>query len=130
MSETEAARTQPVVLIVDDDASVRMLAGAAIQAMGMIALEAENGEEALRIVDQTQPDLIVLDIMMPGLTGFETCQRIRELPNGQHVPVLIVTGRDFGELGLEVEEVVEIRALDAVAVEPRAGVGRTVFGGC
>jgi signal transduction histidine kinase len=86
----ESESCGPLVLIVDDDQTMRMLARASVEGVGMSAVEAQSGEEALEIVDRVQPDLVVLDIMMPGIDGFETCQEIRK--RAAHVPVLIMTG--------------------------------------
>jgi len=88
MRETEF----PLVLIVDDDPMVRFLAGEALRTRGFRLVETDNGEEALRLMQELGPDLILLDVMMPGIDGFTTCSRLRVLPKGQHIPVLMMTG--------------------------------------
>lgn len=79
------------ILIVDDTPAnlgvlVETLGGA-----GYRLMVAEDGEEALAQTTQTQPDLILLDVMMPGIDGFETCRRLQAQPATQHVPVLFMT---------------------------------------
>ncbi|MCY7316767.1 MAG: DNA-binding response regulator [Rubrivivax sp.] len=81
-----------IVLLVDDVlASVGPLA-AALQADGCTVLLADSGEAALRRLDLVSPDAIVLDAAMPGLSGFDTCRRIKADPSHQHMPVIFMTG--------------------------------------
>lgn len=84
----------PLVLVVDDDAMVRFLSTEALEPRGFRVLEADNGADALKMVDDIGPDIILLDVMMPGLNGFTVCSRLRVRPNGQHIPVLMMTGLD------------------------------------
>lgn len=89
---TVTVRQQALVLIVDDDISLRMLMRASLQKVGYRVAEAEDGQQALDMFGELNPDAVLLDVMMPGLDGFETCQRLRQLPGGEHTPVLMVTG--------------------------------------
>ncbi|MDU0353087.1 EAL domain-containing protein [Paraglaciecola aquimarina] len=57
-------------------------------------IEAENGKIALTLFEQHQPALVVLDVSMPGISGFEVCQQIRQHKDGQHIPIIMVTGSD------------------------------------
>ncbi len=82
------------VLVVDDQATQRLLATVALQNGGFHVVEAASGEEALRCFSRHEVAAIVLDVMMPDLDGFEVCQRIRELPAGHHVPIMMMTARD------------------------------------
>lgn len=84
----------PLALVVDDDAVMRMLARAALEGSGWRVEEAENGQEALAAFQRLKPDVILLDVMMPGMDGFTACAALRKLPGGEHVPVLIMTGLD------------------------------------
>lgn len=87
-------RHQPVVLIIDDDPSMQLLAGEALDAAGFVPREAADGEAALALFAALRPDLVLLDVVMPGLDGFEVCARLRQLPGGADVPVMMMTGTD------------------------------------
>jgi len=93
MVDQELAET-PLVLVVDDDPMVRMLVTEALQQIGFAVEVAENGREALDFLEHCQPDVILLDVLMPEMDGFQTCLALRTLPQGKHVPVLMMTGLD------------------------------------
>ncbi|MGB1141100.1 MAG: two-component system response regulator [Halioglobus sp.] len=82
------------ILVCDDDQNVRLLTRQCLEAEGMLVVEAANGEEAVRLFTSERPDLVFLDVEMPGMTGLEACQQIRELPQGESIPIMIVTGSD------------------------------------
>ena len=84
----------PLALIVDDDAVNRLMARAALESAGWSVEEAENGREALAAFQQLHPDVVLLDIMMPEMDGFAACAALRKLPEGEHTPILIMTGLD------------------------------------
>lgn len=79
------------VLIVDDNAQNRELLAAFFQDSGLRVLEAENGERAIETVRAQNPDAVVLDIMMPRVSGFQVLEQLRSDPQTRDVPVLIVT---------------------------------------
>ncbi len=79
------------VLVVDDDAPLRTSLRRALAYEGYTVREAEDGQDALRDALSHPPDLVVLDLMMPGIDGIEVCRRLRE---GSDVPVLMLTARD------------------------------------
>ncbi|QXE90103.1 EAL domain-containing protein [Geomonas subterranea] len=83
-----------LVLVVDDDEMMRDLAVAALEQAGFFVAEAENGVIALEQFRQLQPDIVLLDVMMPEMDGFATCRALRALPAGVDVPVLMMTGLD------------------------------------
>ncbi len=85
---------QPRVLLVDDDEVNLLLTAIALRERGFDITEATGGEEALRMIAEWSPDIIVLDAMMPEPDGFETCRRLREMPGFESVPVLMLTGLD------------------------------------
>ncbi len=85
---------EPLVLVVDDDDALRALAAQALAHQGFRVLEAANGQQAIDIFREKNPDLALLDVVMPGLSGFETCARMRQTPHGGHTPILIMTTRD------------------------------------
>jgi len=82
----------PQVLVVDDEPNIRELVQVALKFHGCSVTTAATGKEALRQADAAQPDLIVLDVMLPDLDGFEVCRRLRAA--GNEVPVIFLTARD------------------------------------
>ncbi|HPF59051.1 MAG TPA: EAL domain-containing protein [Candidatus Competibacteraceae bacterium] len=85
---------QSLILVVDDDDSQRLLASVSLQQSGFSILEAANGAQAIEIFQQYQPDLVLLDVVMPGMDGFSTCTALRCLSGGRNVPIVMVTGLD------------------------------------
>ena len=86
--------TPLTVLVVDDDDIQRLMCCEALEAAGFKVLEANDGVPALEIFAAQQVDLIILDVMMLELDGFETCRRLRQMPGGEYTPVLMMTGLD------------------------------------
>ena len=80
------------VLLIDDDPVVRLLTATALTERGWHVIEASGGTEAIQEFSRERPQVIVLDAIMPAPDGFETCERLRRLPGGQHVPILMLTG--------------------------------------
>ncbi len=85
---------QPKVLLVDDDEVNLLLTSIALRERGFAITEASSGEQALQLISEMLPDVVVLDAVMPGLDGFSTCQELRHLPGFESVPVLMLTGLD------------------------------------
>ena len=95
MSEERDSPSQRAkILVADDDMNVRLLSRQCLEAEGMLVIEAADGHEALNAFVRERPDLIFLDVEMPGMTGLEVCQRIRSMPQGANIPIMIVTGSD------------------------------------
>lgn len=94
MSNTEQPRHRAKILVSDDDQNVRLLTRQCLEAEGMIVVEAADGIETLDVFVRERPDLVFLDVEMPGMTGLEVCERIRQLPQGETIPIMIVTGSD------------------------------------
>lgn len=91
-SDPGAVADERLILIVDDDPSVCRWLGAALGLEGYRVLEAANGYEALSLAESYQPDVILLDIMMPGMSGLEVLDRLRESPAAaQPAPVIIIS---------------------------------------
>ncbi|WP_127586851.1 response regulator [Paenibacillus koleovorans] len=86
--------TRGRVLIVDDDTEVRELIAMELQDRQWLTVEAKDGMEAIRLCREQRPDLVLLDVMMPGMDGFEVCRRIREQSS---VPVIFLTSRQLSE---------------------------------
>jgi DNA-binding response OmpR family regulator len=78
------------ILVVDDEARYQHLVKVNLEAAGYMVSTASNGEEALELVSSRQPELVILDVMMPRLDGFTTCERIRQFSS---VPIIILTAK-------------------------------------
>jgi len=85
---------RPKVLLVDDDEVTLMLTAEALRERGFEMTEANSGERALAMLADWMPDIIVLDAMMPGLDGFDTCRELRGSAGFENMPVLMLTGLD------------------------------------
>ncbi len=85
---------QPKVLLVDDDEVNLLLTSIALREHGFAITEAGSGEQAIRMLGEWLPDVVVLDALMPGLDGFQTCRELRALPGFESLPVLMLTGLD------------------------------------
>ena len=85
----------PAVLVVDDDEFIRDLVSSALRIAGFATVTASAGLEALGVVERDRPDLIVLDVGLPGVDGFEVCRRLRQA--GDQTPVIFLTARDAAE---------------------------------
>ena len=79
------------VMVVDDEPGIRLLVGTVVREAGHECLEAAGGHEALALFGRERPDLVVLDVMMPKMDGYEVCRRIREVD--ANVPVLFLSAR-------------------------------------
>ncbi|GAB6907060.1 GGDEF domain family protein [Desulfosarcina cetonica] len=86
-----------LALVVDDDPSLRLYMGVSLKKAGFEVLEADGGETALALFAAHRPDLVLLDVVMPDMDGFDTCKALRKLPGGRYVQVLMVTGLDDSE---------------------------------
>ncbi|GAA4243639.1 response regulator transcription factor [Dactylosporangium darangshiense] len=95
VTASQTTERQPKVLVVDDEASIRALLSATLRLTGFEVRVATGGREALAAAAEYGPDLVVLDVMMPDLDGFEVAQRLRT--SGRPVPVLFLTARDSVE---------------------------------
>jgi len=79
-------------LIIDDDEGVRLFVQAVLEGEGWNCIEARNGEEGIDLALAREPSLILLDVQMPGLDGFETYQRLRNSPFTESIPIVMLTG--------------------------------------
>jgi two-component system phosphate regulon response regulator PhoB len=98
---------QPHILVVEDEDSLATLLQYNLEKEGYKVVVAGDGEEALLLVDERLPDLIVLDWMLPKISGIEVCRRLRQRPEARNVPVIMLTARG--------EETDRIRGLDTGA---------------
>jgi DNA-binding response OmpR family regulator len=83
----------PRVLVVDDDEAVRTLASWQLESDGFTVAQAGDGDEALTAIDTERPDLVVLDLSMPGLGGLDVLRRVRGAPVTESLPVIVLSGR-------------------------------------
>jgi len=81
-----------LVLIVDDEEQILQLVANLLEAKGHEPMTASDGEEALRMIENRRPDVILLDIMMPGLDGATVAQKLRESPETSNLPIIFLTG--------------------------------------
>jgi len=88
------------ILIVDDEKDILEFLGYNLRKEGYDVSEAKTGDEALQLVKNNTPDLIILDVMMPGIDGIETCQRMREMPKLKDTLIIFLTARneDFSQI--------------------------------
>ncbi len=89
-----AQRERPIVLHVDDDIASLMMAEGALEDAGFDVLHASDGIEAIDKFRENEPDLVIMDAVMPVMDGFDAICGIRKLPLGAHVPILMITGLD------------------------------------
>lgn len=88
--------TKRRVLLVDDEPSIIKVVGKRLEVAGYEVLIAMDGQEGLTKAKLGRPDVIVLDLMMPKLNGFEVCAALKQDPQFQHIPVIIFTGKGRG----------------------------------
>jgi len=86
------SKKRDVALVVDDSPETLRLLTDALDGAGMTVMVALDGAAAMRIVDQITPDIVLLDAVMPGLDGFETCRRLKRDAGLDHVPIIFMTG--------------------------------------
>ena len=82
------------ILVVDDTPANIKLLDAVLGSQGYTVIPAASGAEALSLVDQEPPDLILLDILMPGMDGYEVCRRLRDQPATAHLPIILITASE------------------------------------
>lgn len=84
------------VLVIDDEQSIRTLMAAILEDEGHEVIQAADGHQGLDLLDTETPDIVILDIMMPGIDGRETYRQIRERPHLDNVPVIMVSAGAYG----------------------------------
>jgi CheY-like chemotaxis protein len=98
--EKPAARPRPpTILCIDDDRIVLSYCSDALELHGFRTLVASDGPSGIEIAKKDLPDLILLDIMMPGMTGLEVCRRLRSEPGFRNTPIILLTASDDPDLG-------------------------------
>ena len=102
-----ASAEQPTVLVVEDEPAQREVLSYNLSAEGFRVVQAENGEEGLILVDEENPDIIVLDWMLPSVSGIEVCRRLKTRNDTRNTPIIMLSART--------EEVDRIRGLETGA---------------
>jgi CheY-like chemotaxis protein len=82
------------ILVIDDDAKARALVAAILEPVGYQVIGAENGRAGLGLAASHPPDLVVLDVQMPGMDGYEVCRILRKGTKTREVPILMLTSTD------------------------------------
>jgi CheY-like chemotaxis protein len=118
----------PRVLLIDDDAAIRMLCSVSLRALGIEVIEAEDGAQGLELVRRVRPDLVLLDVSMPGLDGFEVGELVRRHRKTRHIPLMFLSGeaqndaraRELGAIACLAKpfDPVELSSLIATALNP------------
>ena len=85
------------VLIADDETNIRDILDFSLHAEGFEAIGARSGDEAFTLAVSEQPDLVILDVMMPGTSGIETCRLLKNDRRTRHLPVILLTARTSGD---------------------------------
>jgi two-component system phosphate regulon response regulator PhoB len=98
---------QPRVLLVEDEPAQRTVLAYNLEAEGFAVTQADNGEDAMVLVDEEDPDIIILDWMMPKVSGIEVCRRLKMRPDTRAIPIIMLSAR--------AEEVDRIRGLETGA---------------
>jgi CheY-like chemotaxis protein len=88
----ESSPSTALVLVADDDPMIRLLAEQALDSKLFEVIQAENGVEALKLFNASTPDLVLCDVMMPIVDGFELCMSIRATKKGKHISIVMLTG--------------------------------------
>lgn len=83
----------PTILVVEDEPDIRKLVHYHLTQEHFQVLESEDGEKALKLIQKQRPDLVILDLMLPGLTGLEVCQQVRAQPETARLPILMLTAK-------------------------------------
>jgi twitching motility two-component system response regulator PilH len=81
------------ILLVDDSVTERTLVASALE--GHTILQADNGEDAITIAKDRKPDLVILDVVMPGKNGYQTCRELHKMPETSDIPVIMLTSKDL-----------------------------------
>ncbi len=93
MTDTHDSPAQPLVLVADDEASIRLLVRVNLEAEGFAVCEAGDGNSTLELVRSTHPDVLLLDVMMPGKDGWAVAQELLADPETADIPIVFLTAR-------------------------------------
>lgn len=111
MNDSAGYRPQVIILVADDDPTARFMLSQTVLSEGYQVVEATDGAEALHMIEQARPALVLLDALMPSLDGFEVCLELQKLPEAKRPPVLMITGLEDRE---SVDRAFAVGAVDYV----------------
>ena len=115
------------VLVIDDQVGIRALLSEVFTVLGFEVIEAGNGNEGLEVMDKRKPDIILLDMKMPGLSGIETLRLIRA--RNHHIPIILVTAYQENDMMSEAERLgVSARLVKPFDIEELQRIVRSVCG--
>ncbi|MFZ5824883.1 MAG: response regulator [Bacillota bacterium] len=97
LGSADAAKSQPTILVVDDDPDVRRIVSVMLERAGYAVRSAADGQEAFKRIMDERPDLLILDLMMPNLDGFQLVRLLRQRRWTQQIPLLVLTALDLTE---------------------------------
>ena len=83
----------PLILVAEDDRDIRELIVFTLQISGFKVIEVPNGEEAVKIATESKPDLILMDVRMPKMTGYEACKKLKEQESTKDIPVVFLSAK-------------------------------------
>ncbi len=104
--------TKPIVVVADDDAATRYVIARTLSGDGFTVIEAANGREALDAFSNSDPDVVLMDVEMPEMNGYQACALIRQQPNGLDLPIVMVTGLEDSE---SINRAYEVGATDFIS---------------
>jgi diguanylate cyclase (GGDEF)-like protein len=90
----EAADVKPTILVVEDEVGIARMIQVLLEARGFATVVCHAGDEAIRRIADTSVDLVLLDVMMPGMDGYEVCRRLKADQHWRHIPVIMLTAKD------------------------------------
>ena len=108
----DSRKSAATIVVADDDAATRYVVSSTLAHEGFTVVEASDGQEAIDAFQNGQPDLILMDVEMPGLNGYQACSIIRDRENGADLPIVMVTGHDDSE---SIERAYEVGATDFIS---------------
>ncbi len=106
------SESRPIVVVADDDAATRYVITNTLAHQGFSVIEASNGQEAIDAFKQSCPDVILMDVEMPGMDGYQACSLIRQSKGGADLPVVMVTGHDDSK---SINRAYEVGATDFIS---------------
>jgi CheY-like chemotaxis protein len=97
--DVEAQDAPKTVLIVEDQLEIRAINSAYLQHHGYRVVAAETGADGLRAARESDPDLVLMDISVPGMDGIAVCEALKRDPATRHIPVVMITAHPYGSVG-------------------------------